>query len=67
MRTVISGAVSVSSCARSTSSSSAGSAVSGPEVVAEAVGDGSSTAKDCTSVWSCEASMRPGENGTLTS
>jgi len=38
-----------------------------PKIVAEPVGNRSSTANECTSVCSCVASARPGEKGIFTS
>ena len=66
-RTVISGAVSVSSCAAIDQQLLCRHGVLGLEVVAEPVGTGSSTANDSTSVCSCDASVRPGVKGTVTS
>ena len=65
--TVISGAVRVSNCARSTSSSSAARRCPFPTWLRNPSAVGSSTANDSTSVCSCTASVRPGEKGTSTS
>ena len=68
IRTVISGAVSVSSCARSTSSSCGASScpVAGGSC---GIRPRSAPARrtNATSVCSCDASVRPGEKGTFTS
>ena len=63
-RTVISGAVSVSRVARSSSRVSAAFS-SGRKVVAEPISGQLETSNDSTSVWSCEASVRLGANGTV--
>ena len=66
-RTVISGAVSVSSCALSISAPPAVSTAACGSSCGIRPPCGSSGAKDSTSVCSCDASMRPGAKGTVTS
>ena len=65
--TVISGAVSVSSCARSTSSSSAGIGCLPRNSCGSRRRSARARRRSATSVCSCEASMRPGVKGTFTS
>ena len=65
--TVISGAESVRSWARSTRSSSAGRSISRARWLRNPSDRGSSTAKDSASVIAAVASVRPGVNGTTTS
>ena len=65
--TVISGAVSVSSCALSTSSSAARPSRPWRAKLRKPSASGSRTAKDSTSVCACDASVRPGTKGTVTS
>ena len=64
--TVISGALRVSRKARSTSRYSAGTSCPSPRKLRNPSASGSSTANDSTSVWSCDASVRPGAKGTCT-
>ncbi|SQA02555.1 Uncharacterised protein [Serratia marcescens] len=63
--TVISGAVRVSNCALSTSSVSAGTRYLPFRKLRKPSASGSIASKESTSVCSCEASMRPGANGTV--
>jgi hypothetical protein len=67
IRTAISGAVSVNMKARSTSRVSAGSFSPVGRKLRNPSAVGSSTANVSTSVCSCEASVRPGANGTVIS
>jgi len=60
------GAVSVSNCARSTSNSSAGTGCRRGDSCGT-VSNRFKRRKECASVWSCEASVRPGVKGTFTS
>ena len=65
--TVISGAVSVSSCALSTSRCSASASSTCPSgSCGSRRPSGSRKLNDSTSVCACEASLRPGVNGTFT-
>jgi hypothetical protein len=66
-RTVISGALKVSNCALSMSSSSAGSVADCALKLRKPSACGSITLKASTSVSACEASTRPGVNGTAMS
>ncbi|OQC04170.1 MAG: hypothetical protein BWX79_02546 [Alphaproteobacteria bacterium ADurb.Bin100] len=64
--TVISGALSVSSCARSSSISSGATRKALRRQLRKPSACGSSTAKEATSVCASVASVRPGVNGTST-
>ena len=65
--TVISGAVSVSKLRPVDQQLLGRQALRPPAIVAEAVGSRLERRRNSTSVCSCDASMRPGVNGTVTS